>query len=78
MATSCERGVVESSSVVAHERVRSGSSPGGVRPPRGVRLRRAAIAEYPQVVVGPDGEQGQDLAVFTQGGGVLFAAGPYS
>jgi hypothetical protein len=29
------------------------------------------------VVVGPGGQQGQDLAVFAQGGGVMFAAGSH-
>ena len=37
----------------------------------------AQIAEHPQMVVGPGGRQGEDLAVFAQGGGVVFAAGSY-
>jgi hypothetical protein len=37
----------------------------------------AQVAEHAQVVVGPGGQQRQDLAVFPQGGGVVFTAGTY-
>lgn len=36
----------------------------------------AQVAEYAQMVLGPDAQQGQDVVV-SQGGGVVFTAGAY-